>query len=255
MKIFQSFLCLLGFLVVSPLAESHSRFETPQKTLQWTQRLERLALSLQKGEISIPDARNVLTEIFAHVSSESLNRKTQSLAGTLTHRPLGVKSRTLSFGKNFKTTLLVFSPGAMIPPHSHDGIITLSYVIKGKVRVETYDRIFDGRDHAILSVARSRILTKGRFSVISDREDNVHHFVAGREGVQMLGISIVQNAGAKAAASERSYLDLVHSEKISDGKIRAKRISQPEAVRLYSSPANIDLTEAKFTIRGTSGIF
>ena len=78
----------------------------------------------------------------------------------------------------FGSKLFCYQRGAATPPHAHNNVASVHLVIRGTVRVRTWDRIRDGSRALILLPTRDLAAAPGTATSMSDDRDNVHWFVA-----------------------------------------------------------------------------
>ena len=118
-----------------------------------------------------------------------------------------------------------------VVPHGHDNMATAFLVLRGDFRGRHYERLADeGTEHMIIKPSIDRSFTSGEYSTVSDHKDNVHWFKATSEtgfifNIHVTGIDSGRRSG-------RVYVD-PNGEKLSDGRIRARRLKWAESRKLY----------------------
>lgn len=191
------------------------------KPIEWQQQIESLLTHVDLTDLLAAidyDRMSKTANLFAdHESIEEINfSKIEGLPSELSFAPYfyGMKK------------------GAAIVPHGHRNMTTMHMVLSGEAHGWHYDRVADERHHLIIKPTSDKVLTSGAVSTISDQRDNVHWFKALTEPVFMFNIG-VYGLNAAESFTGRDYIDPVRGEKLADGSIRARRLSEKEAYRLY----------------------
>ena len=76
-----------------------------------------------------------------------------------------------------------------------------------------------------------RAFTAGDHSTVSDNKDNVHWFTATSDTAFIYNIHVL-NVNPDKKENGRIYID-PNGEKLSEGRIKARRISSTEVYKLY----------------------
>jgi hypothetical protein len=118
-----------------------------------------------------------------------------------------------------------------VVPHGHNNMATAFLILKGDFRGRHYDRLEDDGQHIIIRPTIDRAFTTGEHSTVSDYKDNVHWFTATSERAFIFNIHI-NNVDPDKKNSGRVYLD-PNGEKLSDNRIRARRVTSGEVYKLY----------------------
>jgi len=118
-----------------------------------------------------------------------------------------------------------------VVPHGHNNMATAFLILKGDFRGRHYDRLEDDGQHIIIRPTIDRAFTTGEHSTVSDYKDNVHWFTATSEQAFIFNIHI-NNVDPDKKNSGRVYLD-PNGEKLSDNRIRARRVTSGEVYKLY----------------------
>ncbi|MBC8114573.1 MAG: hypothetical protein H7062_09360 [Candidatus Saccharimonas sp.] len=116
-----------------------------------------------------------------------------------------------------------------VVPHGHDNMATAFLVMKGDFRGRHYDRLEDDPKHMIVKPTIDKTFGPGTFSTLSDVKDNVHWFQAKCDGAFIFNIHVMNVVPGRTG---RIYID-PDGEKLSGGRIRARKIDHAEANRLY----------------------
>ena len=118
-----------------------------------------------------------------------------------------------------------------VVPHGHNNMATAFLILKGDFRGRHYDRLEDDGQFMIIRPTIDRTFTTGEHSTVSDYKDNVHWFTATSERAFIFNIHIM-NVDPDIKNTGRVYIDPA-GEKLSDNRIRAKRVSAGEVYKLY----------------------
>ncbi|MDI1429723.1 hypothetical protein [Polyangium sorediatum] len=124
-------------------------------------------------------------------------------------------------GPRIVTKLFVLRAGRANPPHAHDNMVSMHYVLRGRFRVRHYDRVRDEPGGIVLRPTIDRILGPGEATSISDARDNVHWHVAETDGVLL----DVLCADLGSQPTDTHLVDPVHAEPLEGGLLRAPRFS------------------------------
>jgi hypothetical protein len=118
-----------------------------------------------------------------------------------------------------------------VVPHGHNNMATAFLILKGTFRGRHYDRLEDDGQHMIIRPTLDRAFAAGEHSTVSDYKDNVHWFTATSDQAFIFNIHIM-NVDPDIKNTGRVYIDPA-GEKLSDNRIRAKRVSAGEVYKLY----------------------
>lgn len=118
-----------------------------------------------------------------------------------------------------------------VVPHGHNNMATAFLILKGSFRGRHYDRLEDDGQFMIIRPTVDRTFATGEHSTVSDFKDNVHWFTATSEQAFIFNIHIM-NVDPDIKNTGRVYIDPA-GEKLSDNRIRAKRVSAGEVYKLY----------------------
>lgn len=132
----------------------------------------------------------------------------------------------------FGHQVFALGKGRSVVPHGHNNMATAFLILKGDFQGRLYDRLEDEKDHMIIRPTIDRAFTVGDASTISDQKDNVHWFQAQTEGSYIFNIHVYGVSPANKNSPGRVYVD-PNGEKISDGRIRARKVGSEEVYKLY----------------------
>lgn len=131
----------------------------------------------------------------------------------------------------FGHQVFALGKGRSVVPHGHNNMATAFLILKGSFQGRHYDRLEDDGDHIIIRPTIDRAFTAGEHSTVSDHKDNVHWFTAASDEAFIFNIHVLGIDPAKTSTG-RIYLDPA-GEKLSDNRIRARRVSSAEVYKLY----------------------
>lgn len=187
--------------------------------------------ALVSGRLSQAVWQDVLEAVFRTPLPEQVSREVR-LDDLLAHAPEAVPIRgaaVVPFSLplpgaplyGFGTKLFVLRAGRANPPHGHDNLVALTYVLRGRFRVRHYERIREEPEGIVLKPTIERVLRPGDATSISDIRDNVHWHEAETDGV-MLAV-YCKDLGGRATQSV--LLDPVNAKDLGGGLFRAPRLS------------------------------
>ena len=116
-----------------------------------------------------------------------------------------------------------------VVPHGHDNMATAFLILKGDFRGRHYDRLEDEAKHMIVKPTIDKAFGPGTFSTLSDIKDNVHWFQATSDASFIFNIHVMSVVPGRTG---RVYID-PDGEKLSGGRIKARKIDHAEANKLY----------------------
>ena len=119
--------------------------------------------------------------------------------------------------------------GQSVVPHGHNNMATAFLIMKGEFHGKHYDRLEESDSHMIIKPTIDAKFKPGECSTVTQVKDNVHWFKTESDGGYIFNIHIL---GLNTGASGRVYVDPL-GEKISGGRIRARKIGSAEATNLY----------------------
>jgi quercetin dioxygenase-like cupin family protein len=184
--------------------------------------------ALAEGRISQAAWQDELEAMFREISPEEITQSIDldALLATTHQSPRGATAVPLAVDltggpfPGFATKLYVLRAGRSNPPHAHDNMVSLHYVLRGRFRVRHYERVRDEPRAMILRPTLDRILGPGESTSISDERDNVHWHAAKSDGVLL----DVMRAGLGDKRTETHLVDPVQAATLEGGLLRAPRI-------------------------------
>lgn len=131
----------------------------------------------------------------------------------------------------FGHQIFALKQGQSVAPHGHNNMATAFLILKGDFHGRHYDRLEDLDEHLIIKPTIDNTFRTAQYSTISDHKDNIHWFKAQSKVGFIFNIHVL-NVDPQVKRSGRVYVD-PDGEKISEGRIRARRLSAKEAYDLY----------------------
>ncbi len=186
--------------------------------LEWQKQVEKLFNRVEVTELMqfIDFDKLTATAKLNERGETSLRPKLPEVAGLPTNLVYGNQV----FGLNKDRSVV---------PHGHDNMATAFLILKGEFHGRHYDRLEDDKTHMIIKPTIDRTFQVGECATLSDIKDNVHWFKANTDGAFIFNIHVMS---VKPGRTGRVYIDPA-GEKLSEGRIRAKKIDHAEANRLY----------------------
>jgi quercetin dioxygenase-like cupin family protein len=184
--------------------------------------------ALAEGRIDTAGWQQALESIFQEVSPQEIGESIDldALLARTPDVPRGASVLTLAPElpggplPGFATKLFVLRKGRSNPPHAHDNMVSMHYVLRGQFRVRHYDRIRDERDAIVVKPTIDRVIRPGESTSISEEHDNVHWHLAESDGVLL----DVLRAGLDDRPTETHLVDPVASTPLAGGLLRAPRL-------------------------------
>ena len=130
----------------------------------------------------------------------------------------------------FGHQVFALKEGRSVVPHGHDNMATAFLILQGDFHGRHYDRLEDEDKHFIVKPTIDEQFTVGGCSTVSDHKDNIHWFKATSDVGFIFNIHVMNVVEGRR--SGRIYLD-PNGEKLSDGRIRARKLGAAEAYKLY----------------------
>ncbi len=186
--------------------------------IQWQKQVEQLYATVDLPELlKFIDFEKLTSNIKTKDRGElSLRAKLPSVEGLPTN---------LVFGHQ----VFALDKERSVVPHGHDNMATAFIILQGDFRGRHYDRLEDEPAHMIITPTIDRNFGPGEYSTISDMKDNVHWFQANCDRAFIFNIHVMS---VKPGRTGRIYID-PNGEKISGGRVRARKIDHTEANKLY----------------------
>lgn len=129
---------------------------------------------------------------------------------------------------------VAFQKGRAIVPHGHRNMVSMHMALEGEVHARHYERRGGDDAHMIIEPTLDKTFARGELSTVSDERNNIHWFKAESGHVFMFNVAVFGLDSTKNF-SGRDYIDPLGAEKLGDGRLRARRIDQKEAFKLYGN--------------------
>jgi hypothetical protein len=236
---------VLGSLLTFSLLETiyaRDAFADEVKPLAaaWLAKLDSMGRDLKGTKLTDLEWQKQVEELFGQVDLPDLLKfiDFDKLTGNIEFRDQGERSlkATLPEIEGLPTELVfghqvfALSKDRSVVPHGHDNMATAFLILKGDFQGRHYDRLEDEREHIIIRPTIDRAFTVGECSTVSDHKDNVHWFTATSDTAFIFNIHVMNVVdGLKTG---RVYID-PNGEKLSDERIRARKLPSAEAYKLY----------------------
>lgn len=190
-------------------------------------KLEPLAWQKQVEQLL---AKVDLPELLKFIDFEKLTKgiKMQE-RGELSLRPTLPKVDGLPTSLVFGNQVFALNKDRSVIPHGHNNMATAFVILKGDFHGRHYDRLEDDKTHMIIRPTIDGTFGPGSHSTVTDLKDNVHWFRATTDGSFIFNIHVMS---VRPGPTGRVYID-PDGEKLSDGRIKARKINHAEANKLY----------------------
>jgi hypothetical protein len=207
---------------------------------RWLKQVNDLGLELKGQSLSAIQWQQQVEELFGKCELPELLRfiDFEKLTGNIAYRDQGEVSlrATIPSVEGLPTNLVfghqVFAlkKDRSVVPHGHENMATAFLVLRGTFHGRHFDRLEDAPEHMIIRPTIDRPFGPGEHSSISDEKDNVHWFKATSETAFIFNIHV--NGLVANRRTGRVYID-PQGEKLSDGRIKARKIGGDEVYRKY----------------------
>lgn len=211
-------------------------------TAKWLADLDAIGRDVRGQKLKQVDWQKKVEELMAHVDMADMLKfiDFDKLAASAKLRDRGELSLRAKFPRveGLPTDLVfghqIFALGKdrSVVPHGHDNMATAFLILKGKFDGKHYDRLADEKEHMIITPTIDRQFTVGECATVSDHKDNVHWFKSLDDAGFIFNIHVLHVDPSKGKQTGRVYID-PNGEKLAGNKIRARRIKEDEAVKLY----------------------
>ena len=146
-----------------------------------------LGLAVRSGSLAPAAWQDSMAEIYADLPPEELIRfidmdrllrdvrPPEARIGAIANVPWP-EVDGFPVGFRFGHKLFVDWEGACTPPHAHNHLVSAHFVLEGRIRARTYDRLTDLDSSIRLRPTRDEELGPGRLVTMSDERDNGHWF-------------------------------------------------------------------------------
>ena len=237
----------LGSLLTYSLLETlmtRDAFSAEMKLLagKWMKDLHELSEELKGQKLKQTDWQTKVDELFGKVDLADALKfiDFEKLTASIKLRESGELSLHAKFPQvEGLPTKLVFGhqifalgQGRSVVPHGHNNMATAFLILKGEFQGKHFDRLEDDETHMIIRPTIDRPFKPGEHSTVSDYKDNVHWFKATTESAYIFNIHVMNVDPASKQRTGRVYID-PNGEKLSENRIRARKVGTDEVLRLY----------------------
>jgi hypothetical protein len=211
---------------------------------RWIEEIGSLAASVQGGTLSPLEWQSAIERLHAKMPIEDVIRFVDLDAALrrVKHPPQklgGIEDvRWPQAGLHFGHKLFIYRKGSCTPPHAHDHLVSAHLVLKGEIRVRTFDRVQDLEGAILIKPARDRVEKPGATVSMSDYRDNVHWFEGLSDVAVSFDVPVPDIEPAKpykipAEGQNQIFLDASLAPR-SDGLIEAPVIKFADAVKRFA---------------------
>lgn len=237
----------LGALLTYSLLETlctRELFAADMKLLaaKWMKDLQDLSNDVKGAKLKQTEWQTKVDELFAQVDLADAMKflDIEKLTENIKYKDQGEVSLRAKFPQVeglptsfvFGHQIFALSKGRSVVPHGHNNMATAFLILQGTFQGKHYDRLEDEAEHIIIRPTIDAEFGPGGHSTVSDHKDNVHWFQAKSDKAFIFNIHVMNVDPNAKNRSGRLYID-PKGEKLSDNRIRAKRISTNEAYKLY----------------------
>lgn len=233
---------LTTFLLLGGVASAAPRRRA--RAAIWIDRQEALARTLLDGQLTprrwMREVESLAKEIdIGELMSELDKAKLRRFARPVTNDPQKTAINFLDARGNprrigFATALFEFKPENVVTPHGHRNMVSSHLVVDGSFRVRNFDRLRDDDGAMIIRKTRDYHARLGEISAMSSDEDNIHWFVPDGERAATFDV-IITGIDEQLPNYTIEAVDPLAGEKLTDGTIRAPKMSFAASSRKYTA--------------------
>jgi hypothetical protein len=206
---------------------------------QWLTQLHTMSTDLKQKKLEPLQWQKSVEELLSHVDLpdmlkfidfDKLTSKVQMQErGELSLRATLPKVEGLPTNLVFGHQVFALGKDRSVVPHGHDNMATAFLILQGDFQGRHYDRLEDDKEHMIIQPTIDRDFHPGEYSTVTDIKDNVHWFKAKCDQAYIFNIHVMS---VRPGRTGRVYID-PDGEKLSNHRIRARKINHAEANKLY----------------------
>jgi hypothetical protein len=233
---------LLTFSLLESVMQSSALAESVRPiAAKWLAQVNQISLDLKGEKMTDVQWQHQVETLFSHINvSEFLSYVNfEKLTADMKFRERGERSFEANFPKveGLPTELLfghqmfALRKDRSVVPHGHNNMATAFLILQGEFQGRHYDRLDETDDHMVIRPTIDRVFTVGECSTVSDHKDNVHWFRALSDTAYIFNIHVL-HVDPDIKRSGRVYID-PSGEKLSDGLIRAEKLTSAEAIKRY----------------------
>lgn len=206
----------------------------------WLKKLNQAGLDLKGKKLTQLEWQAQTEDLFGQIELPELLRLIdfEQLTKNIQFKDRGERSLKPKFPKVeglptelvFGHQLFALKKDRSVVPHGHDNMATAFLVLQGEFAGKHYDRLEEDKKFMIIKPTIDRSFGPGGCSTVSDHKDNVHWFKATSDTGFIFNIHVLNVEAGRG--SGRVYVD-PQGEKLSGGRIKARRLRGLEAYKLY----------------------
>lgn len=199
---------------------------------QWSEDLKGAKLDQAQWRTKVEELYShvELSEMLKFIDFDSLLKQAKPPErGEQSLRPTLPKVEGLPTELVFGHQVFALTKGRSVVPHGHNNMATAFLILDGKFQGRHFDRLEDEKEHLIITPTIDRAFGPADYSTVTDYKDNVHWFTATSDRAFIFNIHVMSVRPGKTG---RIYID-PNGEKLSGGRIKAKKIDHAEAYKLY----------------------
>lgn len=238
----QSLGALLTYSLLQTLYASDAfGAETKLAAAKWLKELNDMSQDVRGQKLAQTDWQTKVAELYAKIDLDEalkfldFDKLTANLKfrdqGELSLRAKLPQVEGLPTDLVFGHQVFALTKDRSVVPHGHNNMATAFLILKGTFRGRHFDRLEDEAEHFIIRPTIDRTFQPGEHSTVSDHKDNIHWFTATSDQAFIFNIHVM-NVDPENKKVGRVYLD-PNGEKLSDNRIRARRVSSGEVYKLY----------------------
>ena len=235
---------LLGSLFTFSLVEtlfSHDVLAKPVHAVAktWLAEVEEASLAMKKLQIKQSEWQQKIAEIFSRVEQKDLlrlidfDRLSKQLKIVGSHEAVIETLPNETKELNFTAYIYGMKKSGVIPPHCHRNMTSMHMPIGGGLHGWHFDRVADEANHLIIKPTMDKELTLGEVTTVSDEKDNIHWFKPTTDVSYTFNILVVEIDPTINTSGRQFYLDAANGEKTEGDKLRVKKLSSPDAYKIY----------------------
>jgi hypothetical protein len=233
------------FLLVKTVSETDALARPIKEiTLVWLNELEQLGRDLKERKSSPTVWQQKVEELFARIDlndffrSIDFDRLSRKMKFQSNHESILVPDR-ISGHRTDDLLCTVMLEGLKkdqaIVPHGHRNMATFHMVLSGELYTRCYERVDSDPTHMLIKPAIDEAFGPGKLATMSDDRLNVHWFKALSPVVFAFNVG-VYGVNPNANMIGREYVNPEAGERLEGGVIRAPRLTQREAYKLFGGP-------------------
>jgi len=209
-------------------------------TDSWVKEVNAMSLDLKAARITPTVWQAKIRELYGRVELPDLLAAIDfdRLTRGFEYADLGVKTKMVEFPRLgglpedlvFVRKIFGMTKDRAIIPHGHKNMCSCHYVLKGEFLLKQYDKVEETDTHMVIEPTIDEVARVGSHSSISDEKNNVHWLLATTETAFTFDVIVLDLRGKPADVDN---IDPYGAEKLSGGRLRARKLSVDEALHKY----------------------